>query len=189
MLQAFITLSSVILGFVLSQYSERKKALNAESKKKINLHRLLQIETEENTLAIRKYWEHVLATQDKWLNEKNEFKYALLAKEVSEKPFPVLSSVVWYSNLSEIPSYLDLSKIERLWIFYQRLERITALYNFFCNRNAERKDEMQNHRMLHGTGGEHIAAGYGFAESVSENSKKFKDLVEKVLQFHINAQI
>jgi hypothetical protein len=90
--QAIVTLLAVVLGFGLSQYSEKKRRDKEQKLGRANLHRLLQIETEENVLALDTYWKHMLETHESWLNEEGDFRYAQLANEVAKKPFPVLST-------------------------------------------------------------------------------------------------
>lgn len=158
-----------------------------ERLRRTNLQRLLRLETEENVLALRKYWERVLKSNESWLDKEGGFRYGLLSKVISENPYPVVSTVVWNANLSELPAYLDYGKIERLWIFYQRVERLKAIYDFLCEANAERKANIQNERMQNGVGAEHIFTGWEFADMVHAHSEKFKSLMENVLEFHINA--
>jgi len=185
-LQALVTFGAVVLGFMLSHLSEAKKAKKSEQIKRTNIQRLLRLETEENVLALKKYWERILNADESWLDKNNEFKYGTLAKVISENPFPVLSTSVWHSNLSELPAYMDYGRIEKLWIFYQRVERLKAIYVFLCEANTDRKTNIQSEKSRIG-GVAHFLAGSEFAGIAYDHSKKFKSLIETVLTFHINA--
>jgi hypothetical protein len=97
------------------------------------------------------------------------------------------SADVWYSNLSDVPSFLELPTIERLWVFYKRVERLSSLYRFFSEKYKDSEAEAQHHNLLHGVGVGHLISGWGFANSVKKNSAEFKTILETVLEFHINA--
>jgi hypothetical protein len=61
------------------------------------------------------------------------------------------------------------------------------LYGFFCEKYKDSELEAQHHNSLHGVGIGHLISGWGFATSVTDNSKEFKSIIEQVMQFHINA--
>lgn len=176
-----------MLGFMLSHFSEGKKGFKQERQRRDNLNRLLRLETEENVLALRKYWGRVLESSEIWVDKQNKFKFGLLAQKIAENPYPVISTIVWYANLSELPAYVDYSKLEKLWIFYQRIERLRAIYNFLRDADADRRSSIENGRMREDVVITQLIAGSDFSERVNSHSEKFKTLLEKVLEFHINA--
>lgn len=185
--QAAVTLGAVVLGFFLNAVAEKRKSKNSEVLRRHNLQRLLQLETEENVLAMRKYWERITRDEVGLLDSKGGIKYGTLSIRIAENPFPIVSSSVWYSNLSELPAYLEYRKLEGLWIFYQRLERIEAIHQFVHEENSRRRFNIQSGRASGNVIAEHVFSGMEFGQLVRSHSEKFRSLMEKVLEFHINA--
>lgn len=184
--EAAVTLVAVVLGFFLSALSEDRKAKRAEILRRNNLQRLLQLETEENVLALRKYWDRTIGEKESLIDENGRFRYGTLSIRISENPFPIISSSVWFSNLSDLPAYIDYQKLERLWIFYQRLERLEAIWQFLNEENTRRRDSIQIGRANQNVVSEYVVSGMEFGQLVRSHSEKFKSLIEKILDFHIN---
>ncbi|MAY54779.1 MAG: hypothetical protein CMQ46_02965 [Gammaproteobacteria bacterium] len=187
LLQALVTFGAVILGFMLSHVSEGRKDRLRERQKQASLNRLLKLETEENVLALRNHWDRVLESSDSWVDKENRFKFGLMAKTIAENPYPIISTAVWYANISELPSYVDYPRLEKLWTFYQRVERLQVIHNFLSDADTDRRNAIEYGRLQEDVVTAQLLAGSDFAERVRAHSEKYKLLIEKILDFHINA--
>ncbi|MEX0739040.1 MAG: hypothetical protein WD071_06845 [Pseudohongiella sp.] len=180
--QAIITISAVLLGFVLGQLSDYFNARSLHRRKGESLRALIRIELEQNARELNLYWSSILDSMNGMHNDKNEFKYALMASEVSEAPFPQLYEDAWLSNLGDVPSYFDYQEIESIWSFYKKLGRLNSLYAYFVNANEDRKTTARDMNargdVVIGT----LMGNWDFTGSVSDHAKEFKTLIEDVIQ-------
>tara|TARA_Y100001951_G_scaffold105078_1_gene119745 strand:- start:1465 stop:1983 length:519 start_codon:yes stop_codon:yes gene_type:complete len=172
---------------MLSHVSEGRKDRLRERQKQASLNRLLKLETEENVLALRNHWDRVLESSDSWVDKENRFKFGLMAKTIAENPYPIISTAVWYANISELPSYVDYPRLEKLWTFYQRVERLQVIHNFLSDADTDRRNAIEYGRLQEDVVTAQLLAGSDFAERVRAHSEKYKLLIEKILDFHINA--
>ena len=71
-----------------------------------------------------------------------------------------------------------------MWRLQRDIERLQALYAFFCEAQSERRVSSRFSHAVHGhpfVGS--MVSGIGFAEAVKEPAKEFRALIEEVIAF------
>lgn len=183
-IRSVTTLGAVVLGFALGQTSEWFKSRRKAKKQKKAVRRLIELETKENVSRIGHFWNATLAKKEEWKSEDGEFLYGQLADQVSRIPFPPIAVDAWHANLGEVASAYTEHELVGMWRLQRDIERLQALYAFFCEAQSERRESSRFSHAVHGhpfIGS--MVSGIGFAEAVKEPAKEFKELIEGVLAF------
>ena len=123
------TLGAVLLGFLLSQFSEYIRVIKENNIQKGNIHNLIGKETKQNIKLITEFWTLISLRLEEASPKEESARIKILAKIIGRSPSPHICTHVWHSNLNEIPRFFSQLEIDKLWSFYELLLEVKRKKN------------------------------------------------------------
>ncbi len=179
-----LTLTSVVLGFVLGQSAEIFKYFKENREKKKSIRQLIDLELNKNNELLKGYWFDISKKEKYWYNDKNEFNFVKLGYSINDIPFPRLSRIVWDNNINTVPSVYKREEIKRLWDIYECYELLFEIKEYLFLKENEAEDVgLRSANKLKRDGGwvSNMFKSMHFGSDASALTKRFKDIMEKII--------
>ncbi len=137
---AWSPIVGVVVGFLLSQAANVVTWFFSSKKEKKLVRLLVALEIEQNLALLCDYWHNVCLPPDNDEEEgpskEIEVEADRLFRRVVQIPLPVLSDIVFKSQIGALPKYLDEKTIRSTWRVYEEIFQVKTLNAFLINFSA-----------------------------------------------------
>lgn len=174
----------LVFGYLLSEASKLVWTICAHYRRRSKVRRIIRYEVSHNLSLLRELWEQVLAEKP----PRPDVEAITRCNQLIRRPFPPFHDQAFYSESSNIASYLSRRRIERLLHFYSRLQALRELRTMI---QAKAEQESENWRLASkGTNKIHFddkdkhwdLPSSPFSEQAPRLFEEVKAIVEPLLQ-------